>query len=65
MTVQYDSMPISVIGPVGGQISLQDILTQAYGDQVGSIASVQIAYRDSDQRYARERRCSLWSVGPG
>jgi Ca2+-binding RTX toxin-like protein len=48
MTTQFDSMPVSVIGSVGGQISLLDVLKASYGDQVSSISSVSIAYRDHD-----------------
>ena len=48
MATQYDSMPVSVIGGIGGTISLQDILSAAYGDQVSTISSVRIAYRDND-----------------
>jgi Ca2+-binding RTX toxin-like protein len=48
MTTQFDSMPVSVIGPIGGQISLLDVLKASYGNEVNTISSVKIAYRDHD-----------------
>jgi Ca2+-binding RTX toxin-like protein len=44
-----DSLPISVTGQIGSQISLLEVLKATYGDQMlGNISSIQIAYRDND-----------------
>ena len=48
MNTQYDSMPVSVIGSIGGQISLLDVLKASYGNGINGITSVKIAYRDHD-----------------
>ena len=47
-TYSYDALPLAVFGSAGGNtVTLQDLLTNVYGNQVSSIASVQIAYRDA------------------
>ena len=42
-----DSLPVDAFGTSGSStVNLLDLLQEAYGDQVSSIASIQIAYRD-------------------
>ena len=47
-TYSYDALPLAVFGSASGNtVNLQDLLTNVYGNQVSSIANVQIAYRNA------------------
>jgi Ca2+-binding RTX toxin-like protein len=48
MAQHLDALPVPVFGNVDGStnVNLLDVLRQAYGDQVSSIPSIQIAYGD-------------------
>jgi hypothetical protein len=47
-TYSYDALPLAVFEDASGTpVNLLDLLTNVYGDQVSSIASIRIAYRDA------------------
>jgi Ca2+-binding RTX toxin-like protein len=42
-----DALPVAVSGAVGAKVSLLDLLKQAYGDDAGTIQSVNLNYNDA------------------
>jgi Ca2+-binding RTX toxin-like protein len=60
-----DAMPVAVFGTSGStNVSLQSLLTQAYGAQVNQIASVYVAYRDQNYFTSADPDFSYWDVSP-
>jgi len=61
----YDSMPVAVYGNLDGstQVSLLDVLRQAYGDEVNDIKSVNISYRDERYLTDASPNFSYWTPG--
>jgi Ca2+-binding RTX toxin-like protein len=57
-TYEQDALPVAITGIPGSQVSLLDVLTQAYGDQVGSISNVRIGYWGSE--YLEAHNFSYW-----
>ena len=58
MTTTSDALPLPVLQMANTSVSLNDLLTSVYGDQVGSIAGVNIEFRDAT--YLQTPRAWRW-----
>ena len=60
-TFSVDALPVAVFGTPGTTtVTLLDLLEDAYGDQVSSIASVRVAYRDAGYMQSANPDFSYW-----
>ena len=57
-----DALPVAIAGTPGSQVSLLDVLKQAYGDQIGSISSVNIGYYGADYLLAQSPPFAYWDL---